>query len=80
VYQSFHTEVTKCLGNVQKNPAHLQEMRKKMLRRATSWSGTERVKESNNEVDEDCEVERHVAPQRDMTAHPAQQRVRCRQK
>jgi len=38
-------------------------------------SRTEWVKESNDEVDENGKVERNVAPQRYVTAHPEQQWV-----
>lgn len=68
-----------------KNLAHLQRNRNKMLNeqqdmltqwlKLTSLSGTERIEESNNEVNENCEVERDVVPQRHVTAHPEQQWV-----
>lgn len=41
----------------------------------TGLSWTKRVEESNNKVDEYCEVERDVVPQGHMTAHPEQQGV-----
>jgi len=38
----------------------------------TRLSRTERIKESNNEIDDNGEVERYIAPQRYMTAQPEQ--------
>jgi len=40
--------------------------------RHTANVGTERIKERNKEINKNCKVERHTAPERHMSTQPVQ--------